>query len=336
MVFAGPFSSLPWRDLEQLGESNPSLSNLIPKLKQLVIEDRSSSTRKSYLGGFRRWCKWAQEHKVSTLPADGRHVALFLCDIAQQSRTSSPILSATYGVSWAHRKALLSDPTKHSLVVQVCQSCKRVCSHPTRKKKALTVHNVMKVVEMFGVPGTSLRNLQGVLIVVLGFFGFLRWNDLSLIKVEGISIHRHYMSVFLRKRKNDQFHKGNFVYLSRMESAVCPVTIVERFLLRCDISSGPLLRKVETRGSKEFVSTQQLSYAAARKLVLEMLAATGLNSREYGLHSLRAGGASHAANLGISDRRIACHGGWKSYQSCNRYIRDDRRTLLSVSKELCI
>ena len=322
-------------EVDQLGESNRLFRKLIPHLKQLVLEDRSSSTRKSYLGGFQRWCKWAQAQKVSPLPADGCHLALFLCDIAQSSKSSNPLQSVVYGVSWAHRKALLPDPTSHPLVEQICQSCKRVCYTPTKKKKAISIHSVGKVFETFGQLGTSLQNLQGVLIVVLGFFGFFRWSDLSLIEVEDIRVHSRYMSVFLKKRKNDQFYKGNTVYLSRMESSTfCPVALVERFISMCDLSSGPLLRKIEIRGCKESVSNKRLSYASARKLVLWMFAEIGLNAKEYGLHSLRAGGASHAARRGVSDRLIACHGGWKSYQSCNRYIRDNHKSLLSVSRKL--
>lgn len=314
--------------------SNQSFQALLPELKSLILSDRASSTASTYLRGFQRWCRWSSDHDIPSLPGDGRHVALFLTDLAQRSRSTSSVLSTKYAVSWAHRKALLPDPTTHPLVVQVCEACRRVYSKPVKKKKPLSALNVQDIARQFGAPGTSLRHLQGVVIVVLGFVGFLRWNDLSQIQVEGIRVHKRYMSVFLEKRKNDQFHKGNYVYFHRSDALSCPVSVVERFLLRSGLTSGPLLREIVGSGHREHVSCHKLKYSSARWQILKMFKAIGLKAGEYGLHSLRSGGASAASKQGVSDRLIARHGGWRTYQSRDRYIRDSRKTVLSVSKAL--
>jgi hypothetical protein len=41
------------------------------------------------------------------------------------------------------------------------------------------------------------------------------------------------------------------------------------------------------------------------------LASLGLNISDYGLHSLRSGGATSAWNFGTSDRLFKAHGRWK-------------------------
>ena len=46
--------------------------------------------------------------------------------------------------------------------------------------------------------------------------------------------------------------------------------------------------------------------------MLDALYKIGLNSKKFGLHSLRAGGATAAANLGVSDGLFQKHGRWKS------------------------
>ena len=53
-------------------------------------------------------------------------------------------------------------------------------------------------------------------------------------------------------------------------------------------------RKLRKRGG--------LSYTRMRELLLEQLTAIGLDSQQFGLHSLRAGGATAAANAGVLDR----------------------------------
>ena len=50
--------------------------------------------------------------------------------------------------------------------------------------------------------------------------------------------------------------------------------------------------------------------------------------------SLRAGGASLAANKGIPDRLFKRHGRWKSDRAKDGYVEDDLKMLLSVSKNL--
>ena len=51
-------------------------------------------------------------------------------------------------------------------------------------------------------------------------------------------------------------------------------------------------------------------------------------------HSLRAGGASSAAENGVPDRMISKHGRWKSEGARNGYIKDSVENRLSVSKNL--
>ena len=50
------------------------------------------------------------------------------------------------------------------------------------------------------------------------------------------------------------------------------------------------------------------SYSRARVIVLYVFEAIGLSRQDYGLYSLRAGGASAAANAQVTDRLFKRHG----------------------------
>ena len=52
------------------------------------------------------------------------------------------------------------------------------------------------------------------------------------------------------------------------------------------------------------------------------------------MHSLRAGGATAAANLGVNDRLFKKHGRWKSEKVKNGYIHENIETKLIVTKNL--
>ncbi|VDI55329.1 Hypothetical predicted protein [Mytilus galloprovincialis] len=56
--------------------------------------------------------------------------------------------------------------------------------------------------------------------------------------------------------------------------------------------------------------------------------------KKYGLHSLRSGGATTCANLGISDRLFKRHGRWRSETAKDGYIKDSLKDRLIVSENL--
>ena len=59
-----------------------------------------------------------------------------------------------------------------------------------------------------------------------------------------------------------------------------------------------------------------------------------LDPSVYGTHSFWSGGASRAANSGVSDRVFQRHGRWKSVAANDGYVKDDMSSRLAVSKSL--
>ena len=55
-----------------------------------------------------------------------------------------------------------------------------------------------------------------------------------------------------------------------------------------------------------------ISYTRAREIVLDAFSQLGFPAKLFGLHSLRSGGATAAANAGVNDRLFKRHGRWRS------------------------
>ena len=58
----------------------------------------------------------------------------------------------------------------------------------------------------------------------------------------------------------------------------------------------------------------------------------GLDSSLFGIHSLRSGGASAAAALGVPHRLFQRHGGWRSEKARNDYVEESLDSLPLVSQ----
>ena len=59
-------------------------------------------------------------------------------------------------------------------------------------------------------------------------------------------------------------------------------------------------------------SNRPMTYSRMREVFIEAFSPLVPDIKKYGLHSLRAGGATSAANRGVPDRLFKRHGRWRS------------------------
>ena len=200
------------------------------------------------------------------------------------------IYSAVYGIAWAHQKMSMASPTEHPIIKQMMEASKRIIgTKPKNPKRPLEVKHVKKLIDKFG--SGDLSNLQTTCLVVLGFSGFLRWDDLSRLKRQHLEFEREYMKVFLEKRKNDQYREGSWILIARTSNPSCPVQLMEKFLQKGGHSPRDFVfRKVSHTANGTSLRRQQMTYSRARELFSKQLREIGLDPSLYGLHSLRSGG----------------------------------------------
>ncbi|XP_066265891.1 uncharacterized protein [Branchiostoma lanceolatum] len=264
-------------------------------LSSIIVADRAPNTIKKYVGAFKKWKSFATAKGLPYLPATGPHLALYLLKLLQSSRSPAPLDSAAFAVAWAHRKACYSSPHLHPLPAQILQAAKRLLAAPVSKKLPLTSRDIHNLCSTFLSTSTDLDNLQTLCLIVLGFSGFLRWDDHSQLNVDDVNFCNGYVALFLKKRKSDQFREGHWSCIARTDKPSCPASILQRFL-KASGSTGhiKLFRRIANIRGSLSLRQEPMSYTRAREKVLTMLSAIGLDARKFGLHSLRPGGASTA------------------------------------------
>lgn len=148
------------------------------------------------------------------------------------------------------------------------------------------------------------------------------------------------MCTIIRKSKTDQYRFGNEVVVAKGSSVACPYLMLKRYLDLTGQSvqdTGFLFRPCfRSRGISQLIyKDKQLSYTRARECLVARLREVAGNIN-LGLHSLRSGGATAAANAGINDRCWKRHGRWKSENSKDGYVADSLERRLAVSKVLAL
>ena len=72
------------------------------------------------------------------MPAQPLIVAIYLASIIQHSSSPAPVLSAYYGLRWAHNLVGTTSPTDANLVKNILEAAKRRLAHPCIKKEPVT------------------------------------------------------------------------------------------------------------------------------------------------------------------------------------------------------
>ena len=134
------------------------------------------------------------------------------------------------------------------------------------------------------------------------------------------------ISLFIQKSKTDSYREGNSVLIACTDGVTCPVRMTRRYLelaSMTDQSDQYLLRPItycKTSNTYVLRGQKSLFYTRAREILLDALKSMGLDKSKFGLHSLRAGGATVAANQGVCDRLFRKYGRWKPDSAKDGYV----------------
>ena len=281
---------------------NPDLVCLASSLPDIALRARAPSTVASYIRAFQLWATWASSYDLASLPADTSHICLCFAYLIQSARTCSPVISAAAAQSWANEKAGSPDPVQASIVQQVLKGARRTLAKPRLKKNPIKVDDIRKLLQHWNGPDASLMNIQAIILIVLGFTTFLRWDELSRMTIDQLTTHPTHASIFVESRKNDPL-------VTRTGSANCPVALLEKFLAMGLHASGQhLFCKIGTSNAGQTLRNVPMTYLRVRELLRMYFQKVGVDGSDIALHSLRSGGASAAANAGVSDRLFKRHG----------------------------
>ena len=306
-----------------------------------VMSSKAITTNKKYFDYFKRFQSFCASKGFRYKPAEAIHVAVYLTHLLDEGASFHVLSAAFYSIKWVHNINDMSDPTTNSLVKSLLEAGKRLSSNPIKKKDTIDTEMLKALCDMFY--GTSdVLHLRDLTMILLGFAGFLRFSEISHLKCSDVEFKEDYIILKIRKSKTDIYRSGKEVLISKGSSSACPHGMLQRYLQvsEQDTSSGMYLFRPVNRSkgkAKLLVANKQISYTRARECILGKLklVAPDLN---LGTHSLRASGATMAANAeengDINERCLLRHGRWRWSVSKNGYIYDSIEKRLSVTKNL--
>ena len=344
MTYCSPFSSADifssgmWPLLSNL--EDPELRRLAQALPATVLKSRADSTSKKYLGAYRRWKVWADERQgVPSFPVKEVHLVLYMQHLSESTGSKAAVEEAVHALSWLHGLAGLQPLGGLPSVQTTLEGLKRTLARPKVRKEPITADMLKAMVEAAG-PDPSLTEIRLLAVCLLAFAGFMRCDELVKLKCDDITFNSESMVVRVQSSKTDQYRDGASLVIARTGLPTCPVAMMERYFHRGELESthkGFVFRGVTpTKAGERLRKTGGLSYTRLRELLLSKISQLGYDPTLFSMHSLRAGGATAAANAGVEDRLFKRHGRWKSETAKDGYVKDSVERRLEVSKQLGI
>lgn len=316
---------------------DPDNAHLAKKLCEFLLKSKSVNTCKKYMSSFNKWCKFIKNKNKPCIPANPVHLSLFVTHLMNIGSSYHVISSAIYSIKWAHSILGYSDPTIHPFIKSLLDSSKRHNKPSITKKEPVSTSNLINLCDHFK-GSSNLSDIRDLCMILISFAGFLRFDELSSLLCSDIVFMGDYMKVFIRKSKTDQYRQGNEVLIARGVTSACPVKMTEKYFKlgsidnsSCDFLFKPLFKSKD--GAKLINKNKKLSYTRTRECLVSKLKSV-MGNVNIGLHSLRSGGATTAANSDVNDRIWKKHGRWISDSSKDGYVKDSLESRISVSRKL--
>jgi hypothetical protein len=140
----------------------------------------------------------------------------------------------------------------------------------------------------------------------------------------------------MQKSKTDIYRYGDRIVITSTGNKLCPVQNLENYLeWSCNPSDSDVyLFRYLTKSKDHFIfrkDSKPLSHTRMRELCIEAFSSFAPNINLFGLHSVRAGGATAACNFGISYILFKRHERWKSATAKDDYVKDSFSDRILVS-----
>jgi integrase len=336
--FADIFSKGIWEEAK--GWNDEHLRDDLERLKTTVLSSRAAGTTDTYRRAFLRWKRYTVQYEhMEVLPASPLDVAIYLQSLMDCSSSASTIDTAFYAIQWAHTMAGVESPTGHPVVVAVRDAASRHFGKQRNNRKSpLTAVHLQNLVDQSDL--NNLLSLRNVCVFVLAFAGFFRIEEVLNLKRNNIRFIDNGVIINVESSKTDQLRVGDEVVISRIiGSDTCPVSILEKYLSLAHINSFSeefLFRPLSKtgKGHRLVKNDKPISYTTIREAFKSCFKSIVPDIQSFSTHSLRAGGATAAANAGIGDRVFQRHGRWKSVAAKDGYVLDDISARAAVSKSL--
>jgi integrase len=272
---------------------------------------------------FKAFSRWCLRMQLCSRPATPETLSLYIADLMSRGLQVRTVTRYAAGVAYFHVRQGLESPFNRS-VRDTLWAARRLKMEQPRQMIPLTVEQLREMAAVLAREATlvAIRNRA---IILIGFASALRCSNLSSMQLQDLTFLDEGIEICVKREKNNQAGPARFVAIPfGCDPVSCPVKALNAWLDHRGRGNGALFQRLDT-GPARSTGCKRLSPYAILKIVKATVAKIGINSDQYGPHSLRAGLITAAGQSGVSHLVIAAHSGHHSLASMQGYFRPTDR-----------
>ncbi|XP_029198775.2 uncharacterized protein LOC114963709 [Acropora millepora] len=217
-----------WSDLRAaVPHGSSALQSLASSLPDVALASTAPSTSSKYFSSYNRWRSWTREHGLTVFSRFSVSLR-YLRHLMTGAKSASPLESAVHSMTWFDQLGGEPSPSDHSLVKSTLAGAQRVLARQTIKKKPITVFQLEQSVASKAYSMASLYNIRSIVICLLAFAAFLRFDELAKLVRSDVRIEDDMLKLFIQSSKTDQYRDGAWIVVASSRRATCPVAMMNR------------------------------------------------------------------------------------------------------------
>ena len=159
--------------------------------------------------------------------------------VYQDFHSYANLLVVVSVLKWLH--SFLPQLYENSFDSPICknflEAAKR-CKAPTKRKVPITPEMIKAIIDKYAGLSASLQDLRLACLCSIAFTRFFRYNEICNIQPAHLEFSSEYLKIFVPRAKNDVYREGNYVYIKRLGSKYCAVSLLQRYISMAKMDSS--------------------------------------------------------------------------------------------------
>ena len=311
------------------------VTELSRRASQLVRQGIRPGTQRSYTSAQSRYIDFCQRYHITPLPLHPTTTLWYVTYLYDQGLSHASINVYISALRSLHIMQGLPEPAVRTPQVQLALRAIKARSQPSQQKAPLTFHQLHTLLQH--LEGDPERELW-VAVFSLAFFAGLRGAEYTLNGLQNFRPQVNWLK-FSTLAGEPVVTYSVPISKTRAHGFAVPLGCSKQTLCAyCALVSYMNIR--HHQGTLSSTAPLFLSHTGANvtkpqtdSKLKQLCNKAGLDSSHYTTHSIRAGAATTAAELGFSDWEIMKLGGWSS-SAYRAYIRQLDSHIVNFSARL--
>ena len=300
------------------------------QLRENQAQSYAKGTYKNYTGVLNRFTKFCKMLRVDVKPTC-ENLLLYMQYLCNEGLVATSIKRHVSALKTIGRWEGYQIPDKWELeVTMLLRGIEKQQKHQVRQALPFTPEILQKIFKTFD---RSSKDTTMWAIFVTAFLSFLRKSHFT-VNEQGESEH-----LILQKHVkllNDRVELVIVSTKTSLETMTIPLLKNENKLF-CPVRAIELMRRRNPEQGADapafIVEGEAVKYADLLNEIKHRVRIVGLDPTKYSSHSFRRGGATTAAQAGLTENEIKNLGGWKS-ECFRQYIQDSYQVRLMSQEKI--